>query len=220
MTDETVSSDQAYIRRAAGLPERPPASTYGPFATLRRNLFATRTSAILTFVSLALVALVLPELLRFLVIDAVWRAPDGAACRVAGTGACWPFIVRKLPYFIYGSYPLDQRWRVDLVLAVGAFLIAWLLWLGARGRRLAAYLFFVAYPIFGFVLLYGVPGFGLRRVDTDLWGGIFVSLLVAVVGIVVSLPLGVLLALRAPLAAAGGACPECRLHRNRPRRPR
>jgi general L-amino acid transport system permease protein len=46
-----------------------------------------------------------------------------------------------------------------------------------------------------FILLYGAPFFGLQRIDTDLWGGIFVSLLVALVGIVVSLPLGVLLAL-------------------------
>jgi len=36
---------------------------------------------------------------------------------------------------------------------------------------------------------------GLSRIDTDLWGGIFVSLLVASVGIVFSLPCGILLAL-------------------------
>ncbi len=44
-------------------------------------------------------------------------------------------------------------------------------------------------------LLYGAPGLGLPRVETNLWGGVFVSLLVAAVGIVCSLPLGVLLAL-------------------------
>jgi len=60
---------------------------------------------------------------------------------------------------------------------------------------MAALLFFLLYPIVGFVLLHGSPALGLARVDTDLWGGVFVSLLVAIVGIVVSLPLGILLAL-------------------------
>jgi general L-amino acid transport system permease protein len=45
-------------------------------------------------------------------------------------------------------------------------------------------------------------------VDTDLWGGIFVSLLVATVGIVCSLPLGILLALgrRSKLPALSAVC--------------
>ena len=59
---------------------------------------------------------------------------------------------------------------------------------------------------------------GLPIVDTQLWGGIFVSLLTALVGIVFSLPLGVLLALgrrsRLPIVKAR----ERRLHRNRARR--
>jgi general L-amino acid transport system permease protein len=90
---------------------------------------------------------------------------------------------------------MSQRWRVDLVLAIGAVLIAWLLWLDAPGRKLAAVLFFVIYPILTFVLLHGAIILGLPIVSTDRWGGIFVSLLVAITGIVVSLPLGILLAL-------------------------
>jgi general L-amino acid transport system permease protein len=129
-------------------------------------------------------------------------------CRAPGAGACWAFIARKLPYFTYGSYPLDQRWRVDLTLFAGAPLIAWLLWLDAPFRRLAAILFFLVYPIFAFILLHGAPGLGLPRVDTNLWGGVFVSLLVAAVGIVCSLPLGVLLALgrRSSLPTLSLAC--------------
>src|SRR6185312_13535940 len=63
--------------------------------------------------------------------------------------------------------------------------------------------FFVVYPVLSLILLRGWLLFGLPIVDTLLWGGIFVSLLTAVVGIVFSLPLGVLLALgrRSPLPA-------------------
>jgi general L-amino acid transport system permease protein len=93
-------------------------------------------------------------------------------------------------------------------MALGAVLMVWLLWLDAPRRRIAALLFFGAYPLLSFALLHGAPALGLRPVDTDLWGGIFVSLLVAVVGIVVSLPLGILLALgrRSSLPALSVAC--------------
>jgi general L-amino acid transport system permease protein len=162
---------------------------------LRRGLFATPMSAFLSLVAFAFAAAVGPGLWHFLIGDAVWQAQDGAACRTPGAGACWAFIAHKFPYFLYGSYPVGERWRVDLVLALGAALIAWLLWLEAPRRKLAALLFFIAYPVAAFVLLCGAPAFGLPVVPTDRWGGIFVSLLVAVTGIVASLPLGVLLAL-------------------------
>ncbi len=44
-------------------------------------------------------------------------------------------------------------------------------------------------------LLRGLPALGLPIVDTALWGGLLVTLVVASVGIVASLPVGVLLAL-------------------------
>jgi len=56
-------------------------------------------------------------------------------------------------------------------------------------------LFFLVFPIVAFVLLSGWESLGLPRVDTLLWGGVFVTLVTALVGIVFSLPLGVLLAL-------------------------
>jgi general L-amino acid transport system permease protein len=173
----------------------PPASERGLFAVVRHNLCGTFLSTILTLLSLVLVAAIAFPLLRFFILDAVWNAADGVPCRATGAGACWAFIAHKLPYFTYGSYPLDERWRVNITLGLGALLMVWLLWLRLPGKPLAAILFFFAYPVVAFILLYGAPFFGLQRIDTDLWGGIFVSLLVALVGIVVSLPLGVLLAL-------------------------
>jgi general L-amino acid transport system permease protein len=173
--------------------ERPP----GPrrVATLRKQLFGSWGSCLVTVACLGLIALAVPPLARFLVLDAVWVAPDGAACRAPGAGACWAFIGAKLPYLVYGAYPLGERWRVDVTLWLGGALILWLLWLDAPGRRVATALFFVGFPIVAFLLLYGAPALGLAHVETHLWGGIFVSLLVALVGIVVSLPLGILLAL-------------------------
>jgi general L-amino acid transport system permease protein len=98
-------------------------------------------------------------------------------------------------YFIYGFYPLAQRWRVDVFFTLLAFGIAWLAWLDAPRRDLAARYFFVLLPILSVILLSGFPQIGLPRVPTTLWGGILVTIVVATVGIVVSLPLGILLAL-------------------------
>ena len=182
--------------RTTPSPERPPpAGSVGTVAFIRQRFFGNVRTSLLTFVSLALLVWVLPGLVRYLVIDAVWSAPDGAACRVTGAGACWAYIWRKLPYFAFGSYPEAERWRVWIVMIVGAILVAWLLRRSAPRRNLAALLFFVAYPILAVVLLHGSTLFGLPIVSTDLWGGIVVSLLVATAGIVVSLPGGILLAL-------------------------
>jgi general L-amino acid transport system permease protein len=45
------------------------------------------------------------------------------------------------------------------------------------------------------VLLLGFPEIGLTRVSTAQWGGVLVTIVVAAIGIVASLPLGILLAL-------------------------
>ncbi|MGE3646080.1 MAG: amino acid ABC transporter permease [Beijerinckiaceae bacterium] len=235
--------------RTASTPRRPaPADSIGALGWMREHMFATPVSSMLTLLSLLLLAWIVPDLVRFALIDAIWSAPDGEACRAPGAGACWAFVGAKFDFFVYGLYPRDEVWRVNLVLALGALLVVWMLWPGAPGRSVAAGLFFTLFPVVSFGLLTGKPPFplhwlpgtaglwafaaataigaglawnfrmhalayvcagllvwlltgllwrelGLRPVGTHLWGGVFVSLLVAAIGIVFSLPLGVLLAL-------------------------
>jgi general L-amino acid transport system permease protein len=50
-------------------------------------------------------------------------------------------------------------------------------------------------PVASFILLHGFPAIGLARVSTTQWGGVLVTIVVAAVGIVASLPLGIVLAL-------------------------
>ncbi len=172
----------------------PPRATARGYTDMLRTAFATPTSIVLTIGSIALVAWALPRLLGFFIFDAVWNAADGGPCRAPGAGACWAFIAHKLPYFTYGSYPLHERWRVDLVFGIGAMLVAWLLNPKAPGRRLGGALSLI-YVFLAPILLAGAPNVGLPSVPTDLWGGILVTLIVAGFGIVVSLPFGIVLAL-------------------------
>jgi general L-amino acid transport system permease protein len=185
----------AYVRETPEPEDPPPTLTGDALVWARANLFSSAGSSLTTIGFLALIAYLLPPLIEWATTRAIWNAADGALCRQNQDGACWAFVIAKWDYLRFGSYPVAERWRVDAVEAIGAVLIVWLLWTSAPQRALGALLFFVVYPVLALVLLRGSVLFGLPVVDTLLWGGIFVSLITAVVGIVFSLPLGVLLAL-------------------------
>jgi general L-amino acid transport system permease protein len=155
-------------------------------------------NSILTVVGLVvLVALIWPAL-RFLVIDAVWTGSSRADCTMETlgrpVGACWPFVQAKFAQFMYGFYPADQRWRVNLTYAIGAALLVPLLIPRIHHKGLNAIAFFGIFPVVGFVLLVGGV-LGLDHVETRQWGGFLVTLVISFTGIIASLPLGILLAL-------------------------
>jgi general L-amino acid transport system permease protein len=190
-----VTDALVFVREISEPEGPPPILSRGAAAWAKTNLFSSIGSSLTTFVFVALALWLLPPLIGWATTKAVWAAPDGALCRQHQDGACWAFIAAKLDYLRFGSYPIAERWRINVVEAIGALLIVWLLWPAAPRRGWGALLFFVAYPILAFFLLRGSAALGLPVVDSLLWGGVFVSLLTAVVGIVFSLPLGVLLAL-------------------------
>lgn len=196
---DLAMTEIAFVRSATIAQRPPPASMTGVIGWLRQNLLSTPFNIALTVVLVLLFAWVVPELVKFLLIDAVWSGSDRDACLESvqhrDIGACWPFVWERLPYFIYGSYPIPQRWRVDIFFAMLAVGVIWLLWLNAPRRDLGTIYFFVILPVSSFVLLTGWSAIGLQPVDTVLWGGVLVTIVVASVGIVFSLPLGVLLAL-------------------------
>jgi general L-amino acid transport system permease protein len=189
----------AFVRITPAPSQPPPFASTGWIGWARANLFGTPLNAALTVLVVLLFAWVVPPFVRFLLIDAVWSGTDRQACLETAArpevGACWAFVRENLAYFTYGSYPIDGRWRVDVFFARLAFGIGWLLWLDAPRRGLGALYFFGIFPLVSFFLLYGLPPLGLEIVDTSLWGGMLITVVVAVVGIVASLPLGILLAL-------------------------
>jgi general L-amino acid transport system permease protein len=188
----------AFVRGEMIAPAPPPRATASLFGLIRAHLFNSIGNATLTVLGVvALVALAWPTA-RFLLIDAVWRGSERTDClpETVGhaVGACWPFIAAKFDQFMYGFYPADQRWRVGLVYGLAAVLLAPLLVPRLPYKGLNAVLFFAVFPIVaGVLLLGGLPG--LPEVETRLWGGFMVTLVISFTGIVASLPLGILLAL-------------------------
>ncbi|MBH0236579.1 amino acid ABC transporter permease [Methylobrevis albus] len=171
----------------------PPDAGRGAVAWLRTNLFATPLNSALTIAVGLLLAWALPPIINWLFFDAIWDGDSREACLVEGAGACWAFVKAKFGQFIYGRYPLDQRWRVDLVFIMLVVGLVPLAMPKVPYKKQNAILMLVVFPFVAYVLLYG--GFGLPVVETALWGGLLVTLVVAIVGIVASLPLGILLAL-------------------------
>jgi general L-amino acid transport system permease protein len=162
-----------------------------PIEWARRNLFSSVFNTALTVVVLVLVGLVLPPVLRWAVTHATISGMTRAAC--TGDGACWTFIRVRFPLFIYGDYPSGQYWRVDLVVALLAAFCTPVLRDGVRHRWLYVLALLIVFPALAAILLAGGV-FGLAFVDTSLWGGLMLDLIVSFVTVAGSLPLGIVLA--------------------------
>jgi general L-amino acid transport system permease protein len=109
-------------------------------------------------------------------------------------------IGRLLAWDIFGpAATAGLIWNFWSDYAATAFLVAVLVemgaaLLGARARR-ASFLVLFLFAALGAVVLAADLDFGLQPVETRSWGGLMVTLVVAITGIVASLPLGILLAL-------------------------
>ncbi len=249
-------------------PSRPaPKGTTGATGWLRAHLFYSWWSTVLTLALGYCVVSFGLDLYTWGVADAVWEADSRRQCLDESPhGACWAGIGHWFNAFLYGRYPVAERWRVDLTFAV---VVLWLtpLWMARvsgkpviGGTAAAIFPFLAAYLLAGgergwiqqvmvplgivaFVLIWlhvascrwtgsslaarlyrviGVEeaserrqrivfvsvcalltllagvlisGWSLVYVKTNLWGGLLVTFLVAGVGIAVSLPGGVVVAL-------------------------
>lgn len=195
---------------------------------MRKNLFNSWGSSILTVLSSLLIFWAARGLLVWIFTVAEWRV-----------------VTTNLRLILLGQYPIDQAWRVWISLYLLSFLTGNSLAIWGRGERRIS-LLMAAIPlaiailpfgtvqrlwiigvsavgIFGWFLARG-SGLAIRRsviagwllwlpililllrgftpkeewmpiVTTNLWGGLLLTLLLTIVGIVFSFPLGVMLAL-------------------------
>ncbi|MDA9230696.1 amino acid ABC transporter permease [Alphaproteobacteria bacterium] len=173
-----------------------PAPTYmvGVWGWMRSHLFATRRDTLLSLIAALLIYALVDAVISWAFLDASFTGTDREACLKQVQGACWPFIDAKFGQFIYGRYPDAEIWRVDLVFLAGFVGLVPLLMPNVGFKRANVVFLLGLYPVFAFFMLTG-GSFGLAPVETADWGGLLVTLVVAVTGIVASLPLGILLAL-------------------------
>ena len=194
MTDTHIETSQAFVRTEAKPALPPPNRTTGVVAWMRENLFSSISNTLLTLFGGYLIFLIVPPILDWAFFSATFTGDNREACIRDGAGACWPFIDAKMGQFVYGRYPLEERWRVDWTFFLGVAGLIPMLIPSVPYKFWNAVYLLVPYPVIAFILLTG-GSFGLVEVETSFWGGILVTLVVAITGIVASLPLGILLAL-------------------------
>ncbi|MCP4044072.1 MAG: amino acid ABC transporter permease [Gammaproteobacteria bacterium] len=170
----------------------PPPTQVGALGWLRRNLFSSPFNTILTLAACYLLYQMVPPAVSWLLIDADWSGEDRSDCR--GDGACWVFIKVRFSQFIYGFYPEAERWRVNTAFILLIVTTVPLLVTQFPFKRWPFLLLLLAYPVIAWYLFIG-GAFGLPVVETRLWGGLMLTLIIAGIGIAASLPLGTLLAM-------------------------
>jgi general L-amino acid transport system permease protein len=159
---------------------------------LRRNLFSSPANTLLTLLTLALLWVVLPPFLDWMVLDATISGSSKAAC--TGSGACWTFIKLRLHTFVWGHYPEEELWRLGVAAALLVAFAAPVMREHTRHRGIFVVLLLMVFPVVAGILLVGdVPG--LPYVDTSLWGGLMLDVIISFVTVAGALPLGILLAL-------------------------
>lgn len=175
---------------------------------LKANLFANWWSTVVTIVLAWLIFRALKDAFEWAILHAVWVTQDGgsAACRaLMGEGACWALIGAKHRFLLFGAYPYDEQWRpaLSVLLFMGLFAIS------VQKRFWRREIFFIWLLVLASVWTLMSGGvLGLSRVQTDSWGGLPVTLMLATVGIAAAFPLAILVALgrRSSLPAIRWLC--------------
>jgi general L-amino acid transport system permease protein len=173
----------------------PAAPARGLLDTARARFFYSPGASLVTVAALALLAWLGSLALDWGVIRAVAQ-PDYAACKLPGRGACWGFVAEKWRLIVFGRYPYEAQWRPALATgAVLAMLVASALPTGwsRRGARWLGFGWAAALTVFFLLMQGGV--FGLEVVGTERWGGLPLTVILTLIGIGASTPIGVLLAL-------------------------
>lgn len=127
---DTTQSDVVF-RPKPSLP--PPPNTVGVVGWLRKNLFGGPVDTILTIVGAWLIFTLFYSLYEYGIANAVWTANSYRECldtvlpngeKVGHNGACWAGVGVWMNQYIYGRYPDEEQWRIQLALAL---LVLWLL---------------------------------------------------------------------------------------------
>lgn len=155
------------------------------------NFFGSVYNVAATIVAGAVAYAILGSLVKWAIVDAVFD--KGAQACADGAGACWSPIVANFALYMVGPYPFEERWRPTIALLILFALVVGFCFNGLRARlRLH-----IVGPIVmvGVILLLSGGWLGLRPVATNQWGGLLVTLLLAINGIALAFPLATLLAL-------------------------
>ncbi len=163
---------------------------------LNKNINTNNFNAILSLLIVFIIIKSIPPLMSWFILDANISGDSKEYC--TGSGACWTYIKVWFNRFMYGLYPNEYQWRINVSFI---FLIA-LAFVGFfPGEKLKKYLtlyYVIIYPIIAFILIYFLisgGSFGLEWVETGAWGGLSLTFIVSFFCLIFCFPVGMFLAL-------------------------
>ena len=163
---------------------------------LNKNINTNTFNAVLTLLILFVIIKVTPEALSWMILDANISGDSKDAC--TGSGACWTYIKVWFRRFMYGMYPNEFHWRINiafiLVIALG---FAGYFFKENLKKYLALY-YVIIYPIIAYMVIYYLisgGSFGLQWVETGAWGGLSLTFIVSFFCLIFCFPLGMIFAL-------------------------
>src|SRR5210317_268998 len=175
------------------IPARPaPEQTVCPIAWMRENLFSNIPNSIVTLALIAFLIYYIPPIVHWAFLSANWSGTTEDAC--VKDGACWVFVNAWSYQFFYGTYPIEEVWRINLMIVLLLIVIGMSFKLPKHYRMKASITSWLLLPVVGIAILDGRL-LGLEVVSTDLWGGFTLNVFMAAASIIVAFPFSFLWAL-------------------------
>ncbi len=169
---------------------------------LKDRLYNSAASALVTLIIVIVLVSTVRAIGQWAFANANFTSDSAAAAASAHTGATWGIIFANFKLFMVGQFANEQLWRVwaSAGLLAGLIAVSFPVYgpLSARLRpirRWVTWAWLISPPLLWLLL----RGFGesgpLAVINTNTWGGFLLTLIISVFAIVVSFPLGILLAL-------------------------
>ena len=160
--------------------------------SLNKNINSDWFNSILTIFVIFLLIKGIPPALDWLFFDATFLGSNKEDC--SSDGACWVFINVWFKRLMYGLYPNNEIWRVNvafigLILTVGlAFFIQ---------PKIKKYVLIFLLFVYPFIMISLISGgnFGLEWVETNAWGGLSLTFIISIFALTFCFPVGLFLAL-------------------------
>ena len=118
---------------------------------LNKHINTNTFNAILTLLIIFTIIKSIPPIMSWFIIDANIAGDTKEAC--TGSGACWTYIKIWLNRFIYGMYPNEFQWRIN----ISFILLIALAFVGLipseKIKKFVTLYYVVVYPIIAFILI-------------------------------------------------------------------
>ena len=163
---------------------------------LNKKINTNNFNAFLTLLIIFILIKSTPPIMSWFIIDANISGDTKEAC--TGSGACWTYIKIWLRRFVYGMYPNDLQWRINIafILLIALAFVGY--FATEKLKKFLTLYYVVIYPVIAFILIYYLisgGSFGLMWVETGAWGGLSLTFIVSFFCLIFCFPLGMFLAL-------------------------